>query len=76
MFLTILNINFTALWDLTPCNIYLLIRGTHCLHVRSVPYCTLNAEGVRFSETSVNMYQVLRRHIPYNHNLRIRVTDS
>ena len=39
--------------------IYLLIR----LHVHGVPYCTPNAEGVRFSETSVNVDVLLTVHL-------------
>jgi hypothetical protein len=61
MVLKVVTINFTVLWDLTPCSlvkVYLLIRGMYYLHLHGVSYCTLNAEGLRFYETSVNVYQI------------------
>ena len=47
--------------------LFIFFGGTHCLHFQ-VQSFTLNVEAVRYSETSVDVYENTRRHIPEEGN--------
>jgi hypothetical protein len=51
--------------------IFLFLGGTHCLYFQ-VQSFTLNVEAVRYSETSLDVYQNTRRHIPEEGNFYSR----